>query len=83
MTHPKIRQPDEPKSPERMALLDRKAAQAADGRMAMAEYERDRQATLDRTARLRAQRLAQPKPPDPVKAVKKTVKKAAKKASGR
>jgi hypothetical protein len=77
MTTPKIRQADEPKSPERMALLDRKAAQAADGRLAMAEYERDRQATLDRMAELRAQRLARPKPPAPVKTARKTVKKAA------
>jgi len=50
----------------RAALLARKIAQAEDGRVAMADYNRDNQATLDRTARLRAQRLAQP--PEPVEA---------------
>lgn len=79
MTDARIRRPDAPaqKTPERLAALDRKAAQAADGRKAMAEYERDRQATLNRMAELRAQRLAQPRPPAPVKAPAKTAKKAA------
>jgi len=61
----------------RAALLARKIAQAEEGRVAMADYDRDNQATLDRTARLRAQRLAQP--PEPVEAKKPKAKRISKK----
>jgi hypothetical protein len=40
------------------ALLARKISQADEGRVAMAEYHRSHQATLDLTAKLKAQRLA-------------------------
>jgi hypothetical protein len=42
----------------RAALLERKIAQVAEGRAAMADYHRSNQATLDLTAKLRAERLA-------------------------
>jgi hypothetical protein len=42
----------------RAALLARKIAQLAEGRAAMADYHRSNQATLDLTAKLRAERLA-------------------------
>jgi hypothetical protein len=41
----------------RAALLDRKILQAAEGRAAMADYDRSNQATLDLTAKLKAERL--------------------------
>ena len=44
--------------PSREELAARKARQALEGQSAMAEYRRDQQATLQRTARLRAERLA-------------------------
>jgi LPS O-antigen subunit length determinant protein (WzzB/FepE family) len=49
---------DEAKA-RRATLLARKISQADEGRAAMDDYHRSHQATLDRTARLRALRLAQ------------------------
>ena len=49
---------DEAKA-RRATLLARKIAQADEGRTAMADYERQQAATLDRTAKLKALRLAQ------------------------
>ena len=42
-----------------IALRARQAKQAEDGVSAMAEYEQKQRATLERTAKLRAERLAQ------------------------
>jgi len=44
--------------PSREDLASRKARQALEGVSAMAEYEQQQRATLERTARLRAERLA-------------------------
>ena len=44
--------------PSREDLATRKARQALEGVSAMAEYEQQQRATLERTARLRAERLA-------------------------
>jgi hypothetical protein len=44
--------------PSREDLATRKARQAQEGISAMAEYEQKLRATLERTARLRAERLA-------------------------
>jgi hypothetical protein len=49
---------DEAKA-RRATLLARRISQADEGRAAMDDYHRSHQATLDRTARLRALRLAQ------------------------
>jgi hypothetical protein len=57
MTTPKK---DDAEAAERKAaLLKRKISQADDGRLAMADYNRENQATLDRTETLKALRLAQ------------------------
>ena len=53
---------DEAKA-RRATLLARKITQADEGRAAMDEYHRSHQAVLDRTAKLRALRLAQPAVP--------------------
>jgi len=55
---------------ERLAL---KSAQAAEGLVAAAEYERDAQAAIDRIATLRAARMAQ-QPAVPAKKAKKPAK---------
>ena len=47
--------------PSREDLATRKARQALEGVSAMAEYEQQQRATLERTARLRAERLAREK----------------------
>jgi len=44
--------------PSREDLATRKARQALEGVSAMAEYEQQQRATLERTERLRAERLA-------------------------
>ena len=60
----------------RATLLARKTKQVEEGRVAMADYQRDQQANVARIATLKALRLAQPpepvevKPPK-VKAVRK------------
>lgn len=52
-------EPAKPKPPpSKEELAARKARQALEGQSAMAEYRRNQQATLERTARLRALRLA-------------------------
>jgi hypothetical protein len=52
-------EPASPKPPpSREDLATRKARQAQEGVSAMAEYEQQQRATLERTARLRAERLA-------------------------
>jgi hypothetical protein len=53
-----FRDSDEAKA-RRATLLARRISQADEGRTAMADYQRDQQATIDRTAKLRALRLAQ------------------------
>jgi len=53
---------DEAKA-HRATLLARKITQADEGRAAMDDYHRTHQAMLDRTAKLRALRLAQPAVP--------------------
>jgi hypothetical protein len=65
-----FRDDDEAKA-RKATLLARKIAQADEGRTAMADYERQQLATLDRTAKLKALRLAQEAQPEPV-AVKPT-----------
>lgn len=65
---------DEAKA-RRATLLARKISQAEEGRAAMDDYHRSHEATLDRTARLRALRLAQQTAPveaKPQKAQKPT-----------
>jgi hypothetical protein len=44
---------------DRVALLERRAQQKEEGISAMAEYKQKQRATLERTAKLRAERLAQ------------------------
>jgi hypothetical protein len=56
---------DEAKA-RKATLLARKIAQADEGRTAMADYERQQAATLDRTAKLKALRLAQEAQPEVV-----------------
>jgi hypothetical protein len=52
-------EPTKPKPPpSKEDLAARKARQAQEGISAMAEYEQRQRATLERTARLRAERLA-------------------------
>ena len=72
MTSPKI---DDPEARERKAaLLKRKIAQADEARIAMADYHRENQATLDRTTKLKAMRMAQEievEPPKPKRTSKK------------
>jgi hypothetical protein len=52
-------EPAQPKpSPSKEDLAARKARQAQEGVAAMADYQREQRATLERTARLRAERLA-------------------------
>jgi len=52
-------EPPQPKPPpSKEDLAARKARQAQEGIAAMAEYQREQRATLERTARLRAERLA-------------------------
>ena len=72
MTASKI---DDPEAKERKAtLLKRKIARADEGRIAMADYHRENQATLDRTTKLKAMRLAQEvkvEPPKPKRTSKK------------
>jgi hypothetical protein len=52
-------EPSQPKPPpSKEDLAARKARQAEEGVLAMAEYERQQKETLERTARLRAERLA-------------------------
>jgi hypothetical protein len=58
--------------PPREALLVRKAKHAEEAISAMAEYEQHQRATLEKTAKLRAERLAQQ--PGPVE--KKPTRKA-------
>ena len=65
---------DEAKA-RRATLLARKMTQADEGRTAMDDYHRSHQATLERTAKLRALRLAQealPVEAKPEKAKKST-----------
>ena len=50
----------------RAALLQRKIAQVTEGRVAMADYHKSSQATLDLTAKLRAERLARQAVPEEV-----------------
>ena len=72
MTSPKI---DDREAGERKAaLLERKIAQADEARVAMADYHRENQATLDRTTKLKAMRLAQEVRVEPLKP-KRTSKK--------
>ena len=66
---------DEAKA-RRATLLARKMTQADEGRTAMADYERQQQATIDRTAKLKALRLA--KEAVPVEAKPKKPKRKAK-----
>jgi hypothetical protein len=55
-------EPAAPKPPpSREDLATRKARQALESVSAMAEYEQQQRATLERTARLRAERLAREK----------------------
>jgi hypothetical protein len=56
---------DEAKA-RKATLQARKIAQADEGRAAMADYERQQAATLDRTAKLKALRLAQEAKPEVV-----------------
>ena len=49
---------DKESKARRATLQARKIAQADEGRTAMADYQREQAATLARTAKLRAQRLA-------------------------
>jgi hypothetical protein len=52
-------EPTTPKPPpSKEELAARKARQAQEGVLAMKEYEQQQRATLERTARLRAERLA-------------------------
>jgi hypothetical protein len=52
-------EPTAPKPPpSKEDLAARKARQAEEGVLAMAEYQRQQKETLERTARLRAERLA-------------------------
>jgi hypothetical protein len=52
-------EPTAPKPPpSKEELAARKARQAQEGVLAMKEYEQQQRATLERTARLRAERLA-------------------------
>ncbi len=52
-------EPSTPKPPpSKEDLAARKARQALEGVAAMADYQREQRATLERTARLRAERLA-------------------------
>lgn len=52
-------EPPKPKlPPSKEEFAARKARQAQEGVAAMADYEREQRATLERTARLRAERLA-------------------------
>ena len=67
--------PDVPLTPERLALLARKALQADEARIAMAEYQRDHIAAVDRMAKLKALRLAQEALPVEVKPKAKRTKK--------
>jgi hypothetical protein len=55
---PRSEDPKPKPPPSREELAARKARQAQEGIAAMAEYERQQRATLERTARLRAERLA-------------------------
>ena len=65
----------------RAMLRARKLAQADEGRAAMADYVRGQQATIDRTAKLKAQRLVQQAlPTEPPKKKKVGAKKAVKRA---
>lgn len=59
---------DEAKA-RKATLLARKIAQADEGRTAMADYERQQAATLDRTAKLKALRLAREVTPEVVVAL--------------
>jgi len=53
-----IRKKDSDEARERRAaLLERKILQAAEGRAAMADYQRSSQATVDLTAKLKLERL--------------------------
>jgi hypothetical protein len=74
MTPPK--KDDAGAAERKAALLKRKIAQADEGRLAMADYNRENQATLDRTEKLKALRLAQEvkvEPPKPKRASKKKI----------
>jgi hypothetical protein len=63
---------DAERKQRRADLLARKILQADEARVAMAEYQKEQQATLDRTAKLKAARLAQPADPPPTKPKRKT-----------
>ena len=68
MTAPKVPRPEKQKTPEQIAKLAKKTLQAEEGRLAMAEYQRDKTTALERMAELRAQRLAriaEVEPPKP------------------
>jgi len=69
---------DEAKA-RRASLLARKITQVEEGRVAMADYRRDQQATVARIAKLKALRLAQQPEPAEVKPPK--VKAARKKGA--
>ena len=58
-----FRTEDEAKA-RKATLLARKIAQTDEGRTAMADYERQQAATLERTAKLKALRLAQEVKPE-------------------
>ena len=68
MTAPKVPRPEKQQTPEQIAKLAKKTLQAEEGRLAMAEYQRDKTTALERMAKLRAQRLArvvEVEPPKP------------------
>jgi hypothetical protein len=65
-----FRDSDEAKA-RRATLLARKISQADEWRTAMAEYHQNQQTTIDRTAKLRALRLAQQPGPVEVKPTKR------------
>lgn len=70
--HLAIMATSELKSPlPREALLVRKAKRAEEAISAMAEYEKHQRATLEKTAKLRAERLAQQAGPAETKPVRK------------
>jgi hypothetical protein len=68
MKAPKVPRPEKQQTPEQIAKLVKKTLQVEEGRLAMAEYQRDKTTALERMATLRAQRLArvvEVEPPKP------------------
>jgi hypothetical protein len=75
MTEPKHFDSSKPRPMSTAAeRLERKTLRDQEGRVAMADYERDQQATLDRTAKLKALRLARDAAPIEAKPVKRRKK---------